>query len=128
MVLPVAASPPWWSFSSPCPPPVCDLHAPASGLHTATITPSSALPFAGVLFQVFILLFFRSFVRFFLFCLCCLGSFWLDHVRFLVIFFLQQSCNCNDPPPMTQYCPLLAPHIRLPRRSPILELLSQRLA
>jgi hypothetical protein len=36
--------------------------------------------------------------------------------------------NCNDPPPMTQYCPLLAPHIRLPRRSPILGLLSQRLA
>jgi hypothetical protein len=35
---------------------------------------------------------------------------------------------CNDPPPMTQYCPLLAPHIRLPRRSPILGLLSQRLA
>jgi len=35
---------------------------------------------------------------------------------------------CNNPPPMTQYCPLLAPHIRLPRRSPILELLSQRLA
>jgi hypothetical protein len=36
--------------------------------------------------------------------------------------------RCNDPPPMTQYCPLLAPHIRLPRRSPILGLLSQRLA
>jgi hypothetical protein len=36
--------------------------------------------------------------------------------------------KCNDPPPMTQYCPLLAPHIRLPRRSPILGLLSQRLA
>jgi cellulose synthase/poly-beta-1,6-N-acetylglucosamine synthase-like glycosyltransferase len=35
---------------------------------------------------------------------------------------------CNDPPPMTQSCPLLAPHIRLPRRSPILGLLSQRLA
>jgi hypothetical protein len=36
--------------------------------------------------------------------------------------------HCNDPPPMTQYCPLLAPHIRLPRRSLILGLLSQRLA
>jgi hypothetical protein len=35
--------------------------------------------------------------------------------------------DCNDPPPMTQYCPLLAPHIRLPWRSPILGLLSQRL-
>jgi hypothetical protein len=34
----------------------------------------------------------------------------------------------EDPPPMTQYCPLLAPHTRLPRRSPILGLLSQRLA
>jgi len=38
------------------------------------------------------------------------------------------SGACNDPPTMTQYCPLLAPHIRLPRRSPILGLLSQRLA
>jgi len=36
--------------------------------------------------------------------------------------------ECNDPPSMTQYCPLLAPHIRLPRRSPILGLLSQQLA
>jgi len=33
---------------------------------------------------------------------------------------------CNDPPPMTQYCPLLAPQTRLPRRSPILGLLSQK--
>jgi hypothetical protein len=36
--------------------------------------------------------------------------------------------SCNDPPPMTQYCPLLASHTRLRRRSPILGLLSQRLA
>jgi hypothetical protein len=43
---------------------------------------------------------------------------------YLTIFFIrniiksaiQVHRKCNDPPPMTQYCPLLAPHIRLPRR------------
>jgi hypothetical protein len=33
---------------------------------------------------------------------------------------------CNDPPPMTQYCSLLAPQTRLSRRSPILGLFSQK--
>jgi hypothetical protein len=33
---------------------------------------------------------------------------------------------CNDSPPMTQYCPLLAPQTRLPQRSPILRLLLQK--
>jgi len=33
---------------------------------------------------------------------------------------------CNDPPQMTQYCPLLAPQTRLFRKSPILGLLSQK--
>jgi hypothetical protein len=34
--------------------------------------------------------------------------------------------RCNDPPPMTQYCMLLALQTILPRRSPILGLLSQK--
>jgi hypothetical protein len=45
-----------------------------------------------------------------------------------IIEKIEEELECNDPPPMTQYYSLLAPHIRLPRRSPILGLLSQRLA
>jgi hypothetical protein len=58
--------------------------------------------------------------------------FWVD-ARMIIGYayfgdIMTFDTTCNDSPPMTQYCPLLAPHIRLPRRSPILGLLSWRLA
>jgi len=46
------------------------------------------------------------------------------------VFFLKKKKKknhlCNDPSPMTQYSPLLDLQTRLPRRSPILGLLSQK--